>query len=74
VVGEFFAEVVGDVEVSVGEELVGDVDQGVDASGADAAGVVGGAGGAGGEQVGDLEDFHRAVRGQVCLQGGHGVG
>ena len=73
-VGEFPAEVVGEVEVAVGEQLVGDVDEGVDPSGADTAGVAGGAGGAGGEQVGHFEDFHGTVGGQVCLQRGHGVG
>src|SRR6476660_4877502 len=74
VVGEFLPEVVGEVDEPVREEVVGDVDEGVDPAGTDASVVAGGAGGAGGQQVGDLEDLHRPVGGQVRLQRGHPVG
>ena len=63
VVGEFLAEVVGEVDKSVGQEVIGDVDEGVDPAGADASAVAWGAGGAGGQQVADLEDLHRTVGG-----------
>ncbi|HEY7815296.1 MAG TPA: hypothetical protein VIC62_18755 [Nakamurella sp.] len=44
------AEVTGQVDVAVGQQSVGQVDQGVGAAGADPPVVAGDAGGAGGQQ------------------------
>ena len=61
------------VEVPVGEEVVGNVDQGVDTTCADSPGIPVGTGGGGCQEITDLKDLHGTLRRQERFQGRHRV-
>src|SRR6478735_5279032 len=73
-VGERLTQIFAQIEVSISEELLGNIDKGVDAAGSDASVVSGRRGCTGGEQVADLEDLHGSVSWEERGQSGHGVG
>ena len=73
-VGERLTQIFAQIEVSISEELFGNIDKGVDAAGSDASVVSGRRGCTGGEQVADLEDLHGSVSWEERGQSGHGVG
>ena len=68
------SQIVAEVEVTVSQKVIGDVNEGIDPASSDPTIITFETCGGGGQEIADLKDLDRAIRGEECLQRGHCVG